>query len=120
VQRKRLGGCPVRFIETSGLVLDLGEVNENAGVCVEEVGRPAQRHRLLRKRFGLLDEASPGHDPGAYASPDDLREHVVARRQFLADLGELPGFLSTPLGVESLSEMCSRGRMKVPIFELVE
>ena len=69
-------------------MMDLGEIDQSVGAGVEEVGRLADRHRLPRQVFGLVDATLPGHDLRPDSSPDDLREKVISGGELLADLGE--------------------------------
>ncbi len=55
--------------------------------------------------FGFLDAALPGQDPRPRASPDDLREKVIAGAERLADLGQASGLVVAPLRVDRLGEV---------------
>ena len=98
----------------------VGEIDESVGAGVEEVGRLADRHRLLREVLGLVVATLPCDDLRPHSSPDDLREEVVPGGELLADLRERSGVLVAPLRVERLGEIRSRGRAECPVAHFLE
>ena len=101
-------------------MMDLREIDQSVGAGVEEVGRRADRHRLPRQVFGLVDATLPGDDLRPDSSPDDLREKVISGGELLADLGEALGIVVASLRVDRLREVRGRRRTERPVAHFLQ